>query len=147
MNMKNSQLILIAILAILVVGAAGSAYYFYDQYNKAQVQLKDPSKVAAEETKALTASVSQIIDLPTGEDPTVATVLDPAKLKDQEFFTNAKKDDKVLIYTKAKKAFLYRPSTNKIINVAPVNIGANQAGTTQDASASATPKPTPTARR
>ena len=62
--------------------------------------------------------------LPTGETPTIATVTDASKLKDQAFFTNAVTGDKVLIYTNAKKAFLYRPSTNKIINIAPVNLGS-----------------------
>jgi len=30
------------------------------------------------------------------------------------------------MYSKAKKAILYRPSSNKIIEVAPINIGNNE---------------------
>ena len=73
--------------------------------------------------KSVVAEISKIMILPVGEDPTVATVADPEKLKGQSFFVNAKKDDKVLIYTNAKKAILYRPSERKIVEVAPLNIG------------------------
>ena len=60
--------------------------------------------------------------LPTGESPNVATIIDKDKLKDQAFFNNAENGDKVLIYTKAQKAIIYRPSTNKIINVGPITL-------------------------
>lgn len=49
--------------------------------------------------------------------------MDPEKLRDQPFFANAQRGDKVLIYANAKKAILYNPPSNKIIEVAPVNIG------------------------
>ena len=61
--------------------------------------------------------------LPKDETPTLATVSDPEKLKDQRFFVNAVKGDKVLVYSLAKKAILYSPSLDKIIEVAPVNVG------------------------
>ena len=34
--------------------------------------------------------VGKLMVLPVGEQPTIATVVDPAKLKDQPFFSNAK---------------------------------------------------------
>jgi hypothetical protein len=55
---------------------------------------------------------------------TMATILDPAELADQPFFMSAQKGDKVLLYTNAKKAILYSPSQNKIVDVAPVNLGS-----------------------
>lgn len=76
-----------------------------------------------EETDNLVREVAKLMDLPTGEAPTVATVLDKEKLKDQSFFKNAENGDKILIYTGANKAILYRPDTHKIIEVLPLTVG------------------------
>ena len=113
---KNSVNILIA----LTILGIGSASYFYYQYN---ALAKNPNKIAEQEVKSLVAMVGKLIVLPTDEAPTVATVADPEKLKDQPFFANAKKGHKVLIYTNARKAILYDPNANKIVEVAPINIG------------------------
>jgi hypothetical protein len=72
----------------------------------------------AEENKALLDRVGAVIILPDDETPTIATVSDLDKLKGQPFFAKAELGDKVLIYAKAKKAILYRPSTNKIVELA-----------------------------
>ena len=85
-------------------------------------RLSNPEEASQEEAERLSQEVGEKIQLPK-ETPTVATVVDAAKLKDQPFFANAKNNDKVLIYTSAKKAVLYRPSTKKVIEVAPINIG------------------------
>jgi hypothetical protein len=63
-----------------------------------------------------------LIVLPTGEQPTIATVSDINKLRSQSFFTHARNGDKVLIYTKAQEAILYDPYANKIVEVGPVNM-------------------------
>lgn len=121
--------------AALVILAAVPGVYFFTKYQGAQDALKNPQKAAQEETKALVAKVSQLIELPQGEEPTVATIQDKNKLKDQPFFAKAENGDKVLIYTKAQKAILYRPSINKVIEVAPINLGS-----TSPTTASATVK-------
>lgn len=69
----------------------------------------------------LVAKIGTLIELPAGEEPTIATVTDKTKLTDQPFFASAQNGDVVLIYTHAKKAYLYRPGSNKILDVAPVN--------------------------
>lgn len=122
---------LIVGLLIIALGLGGFSFY---QYQQSQTELKklkaDPQAAAREETKKLVEQVGKLIDLPKGEDPTVATVTDASKVKDQAFFARAENGDKVLIYTKAKKAILYRPSTNKVIEVAPVNLGTTEAKVT-----------------
>ena len=117
----NNQKVVWGILVILAVVAIGAAAYFYAQLNQLR---QNPQQVAQEEVKSLVIKVGKLIVLPEGEEPTVATVTDPELLKDQPFFANAKTGDKVLIYTNARKAVLYNPEENKIIEVAPVSIGA-----------------------
>lgn len=121
----------LAVVLMVLVGAAGAtAYYFYDKVN----ELKgNPQKAAEEETRALIERVSQLIFLPTDEQPTIATVADPEKLKGQQFFANAHLGDKVFIYTNARKAILYDPVANKIIEVAPLSIGQQTAGASTEA--------------
>jgi LytR cell envelope-related transcriptional attenuator len=114
-------------LGVLLIAAIGGSGYLYVRYQNTQLQLeelkKDPKSIALEETKNIVSSVSAHMSLPQGEEPVIATVKDINKLKSQAFFKNAKNGDRVLIYTEAKRAILYRPSTDKIIEVAPVNVG------------------------
>jgi hypothetical protein len=109
------------VITVVVVGAIIISSYFYIQYRKTQKLLQNPTLVAAQETKSLTAKVFALMELPGGEDPTIATVSDTKKLAGQPFFVNSQNGDKVLIYSNAKKAILYRPSINKIIEVAPIS--------------------------
>ena len=111
---------LTTVLAVVAVAAFGSTYYFYGEYASLKA---NPNKVAQEETARVVAKVSRLIVLPEGEEPTVATVADPEVLKDQPFFAKAKKGDRVLIYANARKALLYDPESNRIVEVAPINIG------------------------
>lgn len=74
------------------------------------------------EVDATVLKVGKLITLPSDEKPTVATVTDASKVKDQQFFRNAENGDIVLIYTKAQKAILFRPEKNIIVEVGAVNI-------------------------
>lgn len=97
---------------------------------KVEQQQSDPTARVREENKTLLEKVGQLIVLPSDEQPTIATVEDTTKLQDQPFFAKAQIGDKVIIYNKAKKAILYRPEENKIIELAPLNIG-NEPSTQQ----------------
>ena len=65
-------------------------------------------------------AVGALVALPIGETPTIATITDLNPLKGQEFFKEATLGDKVLIFSKSKKAILYNPNINKIISIAPI---------------------------
>lgn len=110
-----------AIIAVFLI-AGYPAYYFYDKYQDAQLLLKNPKQAAQNEAESLLRTVGKLIELPKNETPTIATVSDKTKLSSQPFFAKAENGDKVLIYNKAKKAIIYRPKTNKIIEVSSINI-------------------------
>ncbi len=130
---RQKQMILWLIIVILFIAAIGTAAYYVKRYRDSQAQVKKLSansqQAAQDQNQQLINAVGKLTPLPANETPTIATVTDITKLKDQPFFANAKNGDKVLIYTQAKEAYLYRPSTNKLINIAPVNLGANQTST------------------
>ena len=135
----KSRIFTFLLIFLLVVSLLVS-YYFYNKYQTSKNNLNtlnSSSLGTGQEVENLKKNVGALIELPKGEEPTLATVSDKNKLNDQEFFKRAENGDKVLIYTKAKKAILYRPSANKIIEVAPVNLG-----NTQVATATATVTPT-----
>lgn len=114
------------IFLLVIVGAGSSSYYFYTQYVKAKALLENPTEAAKAETQAITSKLGTLIELPN-EEPTVATILDKDKLKDQPFFARAENGDKVLIYPKALKAILYRPGTNRVVDFGTINIESSSA--------------------
>lgn len=110
---------IILVMLVILIGMSGSLYYFYSKSKEVTIQ-KNPKS----DLEKTISQVGRLMVLPTDETPTMATVSDPEKLKDQPFFVNAKTGDKVLIYSNARKAILYSPTQDKIIEVAPVNLGA-----------------------
>lgn len=107
---KKSIIFLIVLLVIITVLIYGGYKVFH---NYIQTRNDNPATVIAE--------VGKLAELPQGETPTMATVTNKEALKNQTFFKDAEIGDKVLIYKIAKRAFLYRPSTNKIIAIAPLH--------------------------
>lgn len=117
--MFKSKKLSIATIVIALLALALAGYFYY----QLSLVKQNPQVVAQEETADLVAKVSKLVALPEGETPTIATVADPEALKDQAFFALAQKGDKVLIYAQAKKAILYSVTMNKILEIAPLNIG------------------------
>jgi hypothetical protein len=121
------------VVFIVVVSISFAGYFYYKLHS---LERNNPTALAQRETKDLLGKVARIYLIPIGEEPTIATVSDPSALKSQAFFAEAQKGDKVLIFTKAGKAVLYRPSIDKIIETAPINIDTTKQN--------ATPPPTTT---
>jgi hypothetical protein len=117
---KKVSIIVLVIIAI--TGVYGTSH-FYNKYKSLTV---DASAQAQKETNKLVATLGKLMELPSKETPTVATISDKDKLKDQAFFAQAENGDVLFAFTTSMKAILYRPSTNKIINVAPISINQAQ---------------------
>lgn len=115
----NRIIIIVVVAAVVAIAAIAAAGFFWMKW---QAQ-SDPEEAAKKEAATILDAAARLIVLPEGETPTVATVKDPEKLKNQLFFANAKAGDKVLIYSQARKAILFRPAEDKIVEVAPLNIG------------------------
>lgn len=96
---------------VLLIGSMATAGYYYYQYQQSGVN----------DVEKTIKAVEKLMTLPD-ELPTVATVTDESQLQDNDFFNKAKNGDKVLIYQGARKAILYRPSANRIVDVAPVRV-------------------------
>jgi len=134
-------------VSALILAPSAAATYFYRQYQEAKKLVANPQEIAKNEITAIIEKISKVMDLPEGEEPTLATVLEADKLREQPFFTKAENGDKVLIYTQAKKAILYRPSQNKIINVSPLSLtnGTESSETQPIPTTSKSPATKPTA--
>ena len=130
-NLLTWKTVIGFVLVLLFLAAIGGGYYYYNNYQKL---LKNPDIVTKQEVTWLQDKVGKLMQLPSDETPSTATVLDKDKLKGQAFFAHAENGDKILIYTNAKKAILYRPSTNKIIEVMPIALDnqQNAGATTQN---------------
>lgn len=126
------------IALVILMAGVGSGIYFFIKYQSVKNLPSNTSKSASEATE-LVKKVGSLMVLPAGENPTIATVSDISKLKGQSFFAQAKNGDKVLIYQKAKKAILYDPTSNKIINVEVINIADADTKASQSAQQSTTP--------
>ncbi len=105
------------IILVLLIACA----FLFTQYQDAQKKLH-PAVEVKKQTTTLVGRVGKLVILPTDETPTIVTVLHADKLKTQTFFADAKDGDKVIVYNIKKRAILYRPSTNKIVNIAPINV-------------------------
>jgi len=116
----DKRLFIVTGIAIVIGALLATSVYFY--LHARELEKRPLADKQTEQMKQTVAAVSKLIALPTGEQPTVVTVSDPEKLKSQPFFAQSVIGDKVLVYQAAKKAILYRPSENKIIEVSSITV-------------------------
>jgi len=122
--MKKGSILVYGLLTILILGALGAGGYFYYKYQKLA---KSPAVQSQKDFDSTLTDVGKLIVLPDDEQPSVATIADVEKLRETEpFFNKAENGDKLIAYSKALRAILYRPSNNKIIDVVPLVINNDQ---------------------
>lgn len=145
---KLTRIALKAFGALLLVAIGAGGIYYGVKTKPEWFGIKNDAADQAKlqkEVENLVKEVNRIIQLPEGETPTLATVTDLDKVKEQPFFKNAQNGDKVLVYSQSKKAYLYRPSEKKVIEVGVVNINQPDQGNNQEPEITLVPTtPTPT---
>lgn len=129
-ELKKGNILVITAVTLLVLITTSAAIYFYLQYQKTATLLSGKN-TASDEAKKIIEKVGKLMLLPSDEQPTIATISDREKLVDQPFFARAKNGDKLIVYNNARRAILYDPIANKIIDVAPVNISSPAATTVE----------------
>ena len=85
-----------------------------------------PAANSQTEARDLQDRVGQLVTLPKNEDPAIATVTASTNISDP-FMKQAKEGDKLLLYYKSLKAYLYRPSINKIVDIGPITVDPSTA--------------------
>lgn len=112
--------LIIFIALLLVSGIVGGGFFAYQQRYAAAGNSQEATGDLNDVTY-VTGRVSRHMVLPSDEVPALLTVTDNAKLT-SSFLKQAKNGDKVLVYQTNKKAILYRPDVDRIIDVGPVVI-------------------------
>lgn len=115
---KYKKIVLTGLAAMFLMGGTATAVILWTRSH--------PQPDSVEEALQLVEQLKDNIDLPTDETPSIAEIKDVTKLSDQPFYAIAQNGDKVLVYQKAGKALLYRPSTKKVIEYTPVNVSNQQ---------------------
>ena len=121
-ELSKPMITLIAVVAVIVVGLV---IMFIAGASKDDEITKDvQAEVSQEELQSIIAKVGELIILPEGQEPMVATVQDAEKLAlEKPFFIGSQNGDRVLLYQ--DKAIIYRPEEHKLINVGPVYVQTN----------------------
>lgn len=101
-----------ALMCILFIVAF--SYFGLSVYKKFKI-------VELDDSKNIMENVSKLTEIDISETPKIVTVTNADSIRGQAFFREAVNGDNLLIFETSKKAILYRPSTNKIISIAPLN--------------------------
>ena len=129
---KNTKIIIGVVVAVIVVcGIAYGVSHGKVSLTKTDTAQADVAKDTTQtaEVQNIIAEVSKHIVLPANEVPTAAVVSDLSKLAGQQFFERAQLGDVVLVYANVRRVVLWRPSSQKIVEVSAINFPTAPAGT------------------
>ncbi len=141
------------VIAIIVLGIIGIMWYYQRQFAALNERLAESQEAVKTEQDTLTVpenvdekvttetgdlgtsevaeemklieAVRKLVVIPSNESPKVEKIKDIGAITtNKEFFAEAQNGDVVLVFRDAKKAVLYRPATNQIVNIGPVQIAS-----------------------
>lgn len=137
MKKSKNQKLIFAILIVFLL--SGGAYYFYHQ-NQVKIELAKADEEKNKDTsKDDIEKIKKVIEIPD-ETPTIMTISDIDKLKDNPFFAKATNDDRVYVFEKSSKALLYRPSNEKIIEFQTITLTKDASSTADTTKSNSQPK-------
>lgn len=126
----DKRKIVLGIVLLMFVGLVAAVIGLGRENKSLKVEIaglkQNPQELTKQETKELIEKIGKLVLLPADEEPILATVTDKEKLKEQPLFAKAENGDKILIYAKAQKAYIYSPSKEMLVDVVSVNIGGSQ---------------------
>jgi len=99
--------------------------------------------IDTDEAKRVIDKVRALVVVPADEEPTVARIADISRLSGQQFFTQAKNGDHVLVFQNAKRAILFRESENRVVEFTTVTFAGTPTPEPEVAGAEA-PQPSAT---
>ncbi|TAL51407.1 hypothetical protein EPN81_00010 [Patescibacteria group bacterium] len=113
---KKGRTIAFGLIGLLVASVSVLSFQMYweSQQKLARLQVANPEVFSQFEADALVVKVARHMILPE-EKPLINTVSEVEKLKGEPFFAKAQNGDKVLVFS--KRAILYRPSVDKVVEV------------------------------
>ena len=112
--------ILWGLILVILAGSAFGSFYFYNTNQtalKKLTQLTTNTSSTADDSEKTITDLAKLLLIPTDDTPTIAVISDISKLANQPFFTKAQNGDKIIVFPKSQKVVLYRPSTNKVVDM------------------------------
>lgn len=100
------------LIVVLIVTLSGGAVIYVQNLRKG------PN---LDTVTVMTNVLSKHLILPKNEQPIIATVTDKSALK-TPFLREADDGDKIIIYEKARRVIIYRPSADRIVDIGPVEL-------------------------
>ncbi|MEO6761593.1 MAG: hypothetical protein ABI220_04440 [Candidatus Saccharimonadales bacterium] len=113
----TTRWLVVIIVAIVVI--MGASWLMVEKLHKQDL----------DNVQAIMQDISKHYLLPTNETPALATVTDSKKVQ-SAFAGKVEDGDKILIYQTNRKAVVYRPSIDRIVDVEPVSIDTPPSGNT-----------------
>jgi hypothetical protein len=111
----------IIVLVVLVLAAAA-----FIVVRRQSVNWND-DKLTTAEQKILITKIGNLIALPDEAQPVFALVTDAEKLRtEQAFYANVQNGDILLVLPTTRKAIIYSPSADKLVNVGPFVVNQAQ---------------------
>jgi len=118
------KIVLTVILLTAFMSIAGVGVWSYKKYQETNKELNQLKTLEGQQTLAetqrtlLLEAVGKLILLPEDEVPTIATITSVEELSEQQpFFKDATNGDKLLVYSESKRAIIYSPKKDTLVNV------------------------------